>query len=288
PESHAASFALLVYASCWLKCHEPAAFACALVNSQPMGFYAPSQIIADARRHGVTVLPVDVLHSDWDCTLDPEVAEQTGLPQPAIRLGLRLVRGISEDCARRIVAAREARPFRDVADLVARARLDRFERERLAEAGALRSLAGHRHRAFWAVAACDGSPADSGTPIPARAAPAGAGDTLPHPPLPRGSSEGRNAPRHAVPAPAAPTLASDAPGDLLQDAPITEQRVTLRPPSAADDVFADYATTGLTLDRHPVALVRRQLAARRIRRSDELATLAHGTRIRCAGLVTLR
>src|SRR5690606_35506606 len=175
-----------------------------------------------------------------------------------------------------------------VADLVARARLDRFDRELLAEAGALRSLAGHRHRAFWAVAACDGSPADSGTPIPARATPAGAGDTLPHPPLPRGSSEGRDAPRHAVPAHTAPTLASDAPGDLLQDALIAEQRVTLRPPSAADDVFADYATTGLTLDRHPVALVRRQLAARRIRRSDELARLAHGSRVRCAGLVTLR
>src|SRR5690606_6373135 len=81
PESHAASFALIVYASCWLKCHEPAAFACALINSQPMGFYAPAQIIADARKHGVAVLPVDVSHSNWDCTLDPEVASL--LPYPA-------------------------------------------------------------------------------------------------------------------------------------------------------------------------------------------------------------
>ena len=326
PESHAASFALIVYASCWLKCHEPAAFACALINSQPMGFYAPAQIVADARKHGVTVLPADVAHSDWDCSLDPAIAplpatamattagaapafvgaahgcdrravvypgqrgtpdlrgrshgqllQEAGveaLPQPAIRLGLRLIRGISEDCARRIVAAREARPFRDVADLVARAALDRFERERLAEAGALRTLAGHRHRAFWAVAACDASPDHRSTPIAAHAA------TVPP----------RDHPAHPIAAHAAPTVppGTPPPVDLLQEATIHEQRVTLRPPSAADDVFADYATTGLTLNRHPVALVRRQLAARRIRRSDELATLAHGTRIRCAGLVTLR
>jgi error-prone DNA polymerase len=196
------------------------------------------------------------------------------LPQPAIRLGLRLIRGISEDCARRIVVAREARPFRDVADLVARAALDRFERERLAEAGALRTLAGHRHRAFWAVAACDASPDHRSTPIAAHAA------TVPP----------RDHPAHPIAAHAAPTVppGTPPPVDLLQEATIHEQRVTLRPPSAADDVFADYATTGLTLNRHPVALVRRQLAARRIRRSDELATLAHGTRIRCAGLVTLR
>ena len=147
PESHAASFALLSYASSWLKCHEPAAFACALVNSWPMGFYSPDQVLQDARRHGIEVRPVDVRHSHWDCSL-----EDAGGPQPAIRLGLRMIRGFREDDAQRIERARQARPFTDVEDLSRRAALDARARERLADAGALRGLAGHRHRARWAVA----------------------------------------------------------------------------------------------------------------------------------------
>ena len=147
PESHAASFALLTYASCWLKCHEPAAFACALINSWPMGFYNPDQVLQDARRHGIATHPVDVRHSDWDCGLEPDAGDQ-----PAIRLGLRMIRGLAEDAGRRVEAARAAGPFADVADLVRRAALDARTRERLADAGALRGLAGHRHRARWAVA----------------------------------------------------------------------------------------------------------------------------------------
>ncbi|MCG6542424.1 error-prone DNA polymerase [Pseudomonas sp. KSR10] len=147
PESHAASFALLTYASCWLKCHEPAAYACALINSWPMGFYNPDQILQDARRHGLEIFPVDVQHSGWDCSLEPTANEQ-----PAIRLGLRLVRGFREADARRIEAARQVEPFADVDDLCLRAELDARARERLADAGALRGLAGHRHRARWAVA----------------------------------------------------------------------------------------------------------------------------------------
>ncbi|WP_314408389.1 error-prone DNA polymerase [Pseudomonas kuykendallii] len=147
PESHAASFALLTYASCWLKCHEPAAFACALINSWPMGFYNPDQVLQDARRHGIATHPVDVRHSDWDCGLEPDAGDQ-----PAIRLGLRMIRGLAEDAGRRVEAARAAGPFADVADLVRRAALDARARERLADAGALRGLAGHRHRARWAVA----------------------------------------------------------------------------------------------------------------------------------------
>ncbi len=147
PESHAASFAGIVYASCWLKCHEPAAFACALLNAQPMGFYGPSQIVQDARRHGIAVRPVDVRHSDWDCTL-----EDDGRDQPALRLGLRQVRGFRQDVAERISAVRAARPFVDVVDLCARTGIDRRQQELLAESGALRGLAGHRHRAKWAVA----------------------------------------------------------------------------------------------------------------------------------------
>jgi error-prone DNA polymerase len=147
PESHAASFALLSYASSWLKCHEPAAFACALVNSWPMGFYSPDQVLQDARRHGIDVRPVDVRSSGWDCSL-----EDAGGPQPAIRLGLRMIRGFRQTDAQRIEAARQAVPFVSVEDLSLRAGLDAGARERLADAGALRGLAGHRHRARWAVA----------------------------------------------------------------------------------------------------------------------------------------
>jgi len=147
PESHAASFALLTYASCWLKCHEPAAYACALINSWPMGFYNPDQILQDARRHGLEIRPVDVQHSDWDCSLEPVVNAQ-----PAIRLGLRLVRGFHEEDARRIEAARQMQPFAAIDHLCIRAGLDARARERLADAGALQRLAGHRHQARWAVA----------------------------------------------------------------------------------------------------------------------------------------
>src|SRR5690606_24626887 len=165
PQSHAASFAKLVYASCWLKRHEPAAFACALLNSQPMGFYSPSQIVQDARRgraarEGVEFLPVDVMHSDWDNTLvDPSPRRsapgrdrafqvkpgraqvRSYKDQPAIRLGLREIRGLSEEVANAIIAARARHPFRNVADLCQRANLDEKARRALAEAGALRSLA---------------------------------------------------------------------------------------------------------------------------------------------------
>ncbi|MDF2077616.1 error-prone DNA polymerase [Pseudomonas mendocina] len=147
PESHAASFALLAYASCWLKCHEPAAYACALVNSWPMGFYSPDQVLQDARRHDVEVRPVDVRYSDWDCSLEPD---EHG--EPAIRLGMRMIRGMREEDARRIEQARQSGVFRDVEDLSVRARLDASARERLADAGALGGLAGHRHQARWAVA----------------------------------------------------------------------------------------------------------------------------------------
>ncbi|WP_218585646.1 error-prone DNA polymerase [Pseudomonas izuensis] len=147
PESHAASFALLTYASCWLKCHEPAAFACALINSWPMGFYSPDQILQDARRHHLQIRPVDVRASDWDCSLEPITGAQ-----PAIRMGLRMIKGFREDDARRIETARSRGAFADIADLGERAQLDARAQEQLADAGALRGLAGDRHRARWEVA----------------------------------------------------------------------------------------------------------------------------------------
>ena len=148
PESHAASFALLVYASAWLKFHYPAAFACALLNSQPMGFYAPAQIVRDARDHGVDVRPADVNHSDWDSTLEPTA---DGV---ALRLGFRQIKGFSEAEAKRLVQAREAgnaRPFADAADLWRRARLPSAAMRRLANADCFASLALRRRPALWQV-----------------------------------------------------------------------------------------------------------------------------------------
>jgi error-prone DNA polymerase len=167
PESHAASFALLAYASCWLKCHEPAAYACALVNSWPMGFYSPDQVLQDARRHDVEVRPVDVRYSDWDCSLEPD---EHG--EPAIRLGLRMIRGMREDDARRIEQARQSGAFRDIEDLSVRAHLDASARERLADAGALGGLVGHRYQARWAVAGVEEQlPLFAGVSAPNEAAP---------------------------------------------------------------------------------------------------------------------
>jgi len=155
PESHAASFARLVYVSSWLKCHHPATFAAALINSQPMGFYSPRSIIGDARRHGVEVRPVDVRYSDWDCTLEspdgPHADCHHHIPDRALRLGLRLVKGLREDSARTLEAARAERPFTDIGDLFRRTRLDRREVVLLARAGALDPFATDRRRAVWAA-----------------------------------------------------------------------------------------------------------------------------------------
>src|ERR1700721_2303764 len=146
PESHAASFALLVYTSAWIKHYEPAAFCAALINSQPMGFYAPAQLVRDARAHGVEVRPVDVASSGWDCPL-----ERRSAGRPALRLGLRLVKHLSSEGANRLLAARTVRAFDTIADLAERGELDRRDLEALAAADALTPLSGHRHRAVWQV-----------------------------------------------------------------------------------------------------------------------------------------
>ncbi|AXK72730.1 error-prone DNA polymerase [Lysobacter sp. TY2-98] len=152
PESHAASFALLCWQSAWLKCHEPTAFAAGLLNSQPMGFYSPSQIVQDLRRHGIDVRPVDIRFSDWDCTLEFRGAPDERTQPPALRLGMRLIDGFNEAGGHRVVAARNERAFTDAADLCKRAVLNARERNVLADAGALRGLLGHRHKARWLMA----------------------------------------------------------------------------------------------------------------------------------------
>lgn len=145
PESHAASFALLVYASSWLKCHEPEAFLAAMLNSQPMGFYSPSQLVQDAQRHDVKVLPVNVTISGWDSALEPI----EGAARPAVRLGLSLLRGMKDGAAERIENSRAVRPFTSVHDLARRAQLDRHDLHVLADANALAALAGNRREALW-------------------------------------------------------------------------------------------------------------------------------------------
>ncbi|OYT93287.1 MAG: error-prone DNA polymerase [Burkholderiales bacterium PBB3] len=170
PESHAASFALLVYVSCYLKWHEPACFLAALLNSQPLGFYGPAQLVQDAQRHGVEVRAVDVVHSDWDCTLektgsDHRFAKQSACSdpvfsnQPAIRLGLRLVGGLTKAVGERIAQERLRAPFTSTQDLALRCQLDSGDLKALASADALRSLSGHRRQQVWEASALKPAPA---------------------------------------------------------------------------------------------------------------------------------
>lgn len=243
PESHSASFALLVYVSAWLKYHEPACFTCALLNSQPMGFYAPAQLVQDARNHGVEVRPVDVLHSQWDCTLEtvaaPDRADNNGRRTRArsdlsLRLGLRLVKGLSAAGADRLEQARRTAPFASVEDLARRARLTRRDIDALAAAGALAPLAGHRHQARWAALGIEPSSA------------------------------------------------------LFTATDGAEPAAPLPAPSEAQDIVADYASVGLTLRRHPLALLRPQLTALRCLTLEQTVATPHGQRVRLAGLVITR
>jgi len=231
PESHAASFALLVYVSAWLKHHEPAAFFAAVLNSQPMGFYAPAQLIREARRQGVEVRPVEVSRSGWDCALEPGADGA-----PALRLGLRLIKGLSHKGAERLLEAREQVPFGSVEDLARRAELNRKDLQALAGADALRGLAGNRHQAVWQVAGIQ-------EPLP-----------------------------------------------LFADLPLTapEPVPLLPPPTEGQGIAADYASLGLTLRRHPLALLRRHLERRRLLSAEQVQRCPHGGRVHTAGLVINR
>jgi error-prone DNA polymerase len=235
PESHSASFALLAYDSAWLKCHEPAAFAAALLNSQPMGFYAPAQLVRDARTHGVEVRPVDVCVSAWDCTLEEREDDQ-----PALRLGLRLVKSLSRSGADRLLEARRERSFDSVQDLAARAALDRGDLEALAAAGAFAALSGNRHLAFWEVAGTE-------RPLPLEAALVDAPHEETHEPTP-----------------------------------------LLRTPTEGERIVADYASIGLTLGRHPLALLRDSLQSNHLLTARDLEGMAHGKPVRTAGIVLMR
>jgi error-prone DNA polymerase len=229
PESHAASFALLVYVSAWLKHHEPAAFTCALLNSQPMGFYAPSQLVQSASRSGVEVRPLDVNRSEWECTLEP-----CPPGRPALRLGFCLAGGLGREAADRLVRAREGRGFSSAQDLHERSGLGQRDLAALAEAGALEAIEGHRYRARWSVAGAEKL------------------------------------------APLFPVLG------------IPEGIPLLRAPTEGQNIAGDYASLGLTLRRHPLALLREQLKHMGALTSGELQEVADDTYIKVAGLVTTR
>jgi error-prone DNA polymerase len=232
PESHAASFALLAYASSWIKRHEPAIFLTALLNSQPMGFYSPSQLVQDARRHGVEVRPVDVCHSHWETTLEAGTGGMDS--QPAVRLGMQMVRGLSREAALRIMAAHSGAGFSELQDLARRAQLARRDLQALAEADALKALSGHRRQALWQ------------------------------------------------------SLAAESDKDLLRAAPLAEDPLLLQAPTEGEQIVSDYRALGLTLGRHPLALLRPLLAKKRFLPAEVLNTFENGQFARACGIVTVR
>ena len=230
PESHAASFALLVYVSSWIKRHYPAAFYCALLNSQPMGFYSPSQLVQDARRHDVTVLPPDVNHSQWNHTLEP--------PNRHLRLGLRLIQGLSASGAERLYNNRPAEGYRSTAELRHLAGLNQRDMELLAGANAMPAFTTNRHQAYWQLL------------------------------------------EHEQPAElfAKETAAHYQPEHCYQ----------LPEPTEGQNVLADYASQGLTLQRHPLALLREQGHLKFCLSAEQLKNIQPGRPVQVAGLVTGR
>ena len=258
PESHAASFAILVYISCWLKKHEPACFLAAMLNSQPLGFYGPAQLVQDAQRHGVEVRAVDVSHSAWDCTLeqwgsDPDSGRQlirSAKPsaksgsdphcgreptqQPAVRLGLRMVSGLRQEVGERIATERAQKPFTSTQDLALRCGLDEGDLKALASADALQSLSGHRRQQVWDAAALKPAPA------------------------------------------------------LLKGVPIAEDELLLPAAPEGEEVVFDYAALGLTLRSHPLRLLREQLSKKKLLTAAQMADYPSGRLVRACGIVTMR
>ena len=250
PESHAASFALLVYASAWIKCRYPDIFCAAIVNSQPMGFYQPAQLVRDARQHNVEIRPADVNFSDWDCTLEPGADGRL-----AVRLGFRLIQGLNEDELKKLIAAR-SNGFSSIERLAASAGISRFTIERLAEADAFRSLGLDRRAALWAARRLDAI----GARPPRRPDAAAAEDVL-------------------------PLLTPH-----LSDELFPEPLVTLPAMALSEHVVEDYVATGLSLKEHPVRFFREHLTALGAMRNAELRSdeVRQDAVVTVAGLVLVR
>ena len=252
PESHAASFALIAYASSWVKCHHPDVFCAALLNAQPMGFYAPAQVVRDARQHGITVRPVCVNSSVWDCTLEPDAGRYL-----AVRLGLRMVKGLAAATAATIIDRRQER-YASMEDLWRRAAVPVAALQCLAEADAFAGLAMDRRQALWAIS--------------------GLGE--PPPPL-----------LLAAPSPKGEGAKSSPPleeGWVRAASHHTEPAVRLRPMTPGHEVVQDYQATGLTLRRHPVHFLRTALRQRGMITCESLAAMPEGRRVVVPGLVLVR
>ncbi len=257
PESHSASFALIAYISSWLKYYHPAAFCCALLNSQPMGFYAPAQLIKDAQRHKIKILPVSVNTSFYDCTLEkskkPEAfpGHECTLESLSLRIGFNQVKGLSESGARAIAEARgaSASPFTSVQDLVFRSGINKKDLEALAAADALCELSGDRHRAFWFASGVE-------TEV-------------------KGKKSGTSQ--------SAAGLFSDGSFDL--DFGVD---VLLPVASESQNVIGDYTATGFTLRRHPLALLRNHLDNYQVTRADALGEIENEGFAKVTGIVTCR
>ena len=246
PESHAASFALLVYITAWLKCHHPAIYLVALLNSQPMGFYSPAQLLEDARHHGLDILPIDIAHSDWQ---HETVADQASTHTPnQVRLGLRLVKGLSAATAERIIEQRHQRPFQSIADCIQRTRLNKRERQALASANAFGDLAQHRFDARWQTAQPQYDDLFSLINI---------------------------------------SRTQTSENKVRQDA--SEQtQLLLNTPSEFDNLQEDLASTGVSLGRHPMELMRSRGCLDQCVTTLGLRQIPHGKECYVAGLVTCR
>jgi error-prone DNA polymerase len=271
PESHAASFALIAYASAYLKCHYLAAFTAALLNNQPMGFYSPATIVKDAQRHGLKMLPADVTRSDWMCTLEAVSPQPSALSKIALRLGLRYVRGLREDAARALLRERMLAPFTSIHNLTHRVpELRKDELTTLAEIGALNSVAS----AEWSVTSktsvipteCTRGAEEFRNPVP---------DT-------------RRSQLHRRDALWQVECAVRGSGPLLENVPESDSPSPLRPMNHEERLVADFRGTGLTVGKHPMAYRRDWLNAMGIRRASELRNIPHGKRLRIGGCVIVR
>ncbi|MCF6193188.1 MAG: error-prone DNA polymerase [Kangiellaceae bacterium] len=247
PESHSASFAILAYFSAWLKCHHGAAFYCALLNSQPMGFYSPSQLVQDASRHKINVLPIDIDFSLWESTVINRIdskqnkTQTPSTPPTSIRLGMHLIKGFNLNAATRLIKVRQEKTFSNIKDLVFRAQLNSYEKDALVRANTLHRLAKHRHQAQWQSLGIE--------------------DNKP--------------------------LLKELDSCPLTDSDSDSEQV-IRSPSIIEDMIADYNTTGLTLNKHPIAILREQNLLKGCKSAIHLNKLRHGQFVKVAGVVSGR
>jgi len=303
PESHAASFAILVYASSWLKCYYPDVFAAALLNAQPMGFYAPAQIVRDAIEHGVEVRPIDVNASEWDNTLEPgpnaaarlhaRHSEMRGDVKStgAMRLGFRQAQGLKEESLKQLVANR-GKGYDSVRDLWLRSGLSPSEIERLADIDAFRSLGLDRRDALWAARGLNRVGGQEDLPLFAYSSSPSMGEVS----RAQRATEGvRPAAQEGSPLEATPETLREHP--LCRRASATtappsrgsnEPDFDLPPMHLGEHIVEDYRTMGLSLKAHPTSLLRDELASRRSIKAEDLRTIRNGERVRVSGLVLVR